>query len=144
MLLLIFNKKQFHTMECIHVKELREKQNEYVPGKEESEELLDRINKKRKKLIKSLVWVCFLVALGSLLANYINISAPLSWFTIRVIRSISIVLIAWSVFSRLQDIETMKGITLLETTNLYLYKWFYSFGVFLASFSLFLEGVEIA
>jgi len=144
MLMLLINKRKFHEMEIKHVDALNEKHKERKPSKEFPEEALDRINGKRKNLFKSFIWVSFLVVTGSLIANYINEISPFEWFTVRVIRSISVILIAWSVFGRIQDIQTMIGETLLELTNSYLYKWFYSLGIFLASISLFLEGVESA
>lgn len=129
-------------MELKHAEHLKEKHSKPYKNVEISEEFSNRIKDKQTNLLRSLVWVVFLVVTGALVANYINNSSPLDIFTIRIIRGISIILITWSVLGRLEDIQTNKGQTLLELTNTYLYKWFYSLGVFLGSISLFLESVK--
>ena len=61
-----------------------------------------------------------------------------------VLRAFSVLCIAWAVWSKLGDIETFKKETLLEKTSQYIWKFFYSFGVFLGSLALFLVATANA
>jgi hypothetical protein len=138
---LLMNKKGFLLFELAHLEKMRKEANEQPPSEPFDDEGMKRIEKKRDTLVESFIWVSFIIILGALLGAYINEVSPFSWPTIRIVRAVSLVLIAWSVLGRLQDMQTMSGRTLLELTSIYLYKWFYSLGLFLGAFTLFLEGV---
>lgn len=101
-----------------------------------------RISNKRRRLGASLLLVLMLVFLGAVIAKLFNNYYPLSWDWIRIIRAISLVILAWAAVSKLEDIKTMAGNTLLEQTSAYVFKRLYCLGVYLASFSLFLVGTN--
>jgi hypothetical protein len=86
------------------------------------------------------LWIGSLVVAGALVAVALNSYFPLSWFWIRVVRAVSVLLLAWAVWSKIGDVETYKKQTLLELTSQYLYKFLYSGGILLGSVALFLEG----
>jgi hypothetical protein len=140
MLKLIFSERSFLEAELAHIEELRSEGKAYQPAEEFRDEALNRIKDKRKNLLKSSVWVLFLVGSGVLVALTINkhITMPINY--ILTLRITSVVCLTWAVWSKLKDIETFKKETLLEQTSQYIWKFFYSLGVFLGSLSLFLEN----
>jgi len=59
--------------------------------------------------------------------------------SIRLVRLAAMIIIAWSVLSRLgYETTTMDGKTLLETTSLGTFRFFYLIALFVATASLFL------
>jgi hypothetical protein len=99
-----------------------------------------RIKNIRKAQFTSFALVIIVSLSGFALASYINIYYPLQLFTIRVFRLISIIIIAWAVFSKLsKEIESIGGKSLPEQINNFSFRLFYVLGVFLAITSIFLE-----
>jgi hypothetical protein len=99
-----------------------------------------RIAKKRKGLLISLILVALLAAAGFCAALLTNRYIPISLLGVRLIRLGSVVIIAWTVLSRIgYETESISGETLWEITSAKAFKHFYGLGVFLATFSLFLE-----
>jgi hypothetical protein len=93
-------------------------------------------------MLFSFIIVLASVVLGYITAVTINHHWTQSIETIRVVRVIATILIAWSVLSRLgYEVTTMDGDTLLEKTNLETFKFFYIIAIFVATTSLFLEPV---
>lgn len=137
---LIFSGSAFLKSELDHVEKKRQAGEAYQAANEFAPEARRRIQAKRRNLLKSSAWITFLVLAGVLVATAVNANFPFSWFWVRVVRAISIVLLAWAVWSKIGDIETSKGQTLLEITSQYLYKLLYSLGLFLGAIALFLEG----
>ncbi len=143
MLRLIFSKKAFLEAELVHIEKLRSEGKAYPRAEEFRAEALTRIKEKRKNLLKSSVWVLFLVASGVSLALAINEYFKVPMNCVLILRAVSVLCITWAVWSKLGDIETYKKETLLEQTGQYIWKFFYSFGVFLGSLALFLVGTTI-
>ncbi|WP_422369080.1 hypothetical protein [Pelagibius sp.] len=139
---LIFSERAFLKAELNHVEARRAKGEAFQSADDFRDEALTRIQGKRRRLLRSALWVIALVAVGALTALLINAAAPLSWLWVKVIRGVSVVLLVWAVWSKIGDIETFKGETLLELTSEHLYRVLYSAGVFLGSLALFLEGIE--
>jgi len=139
---LVFSSSSFLKDELEHIEGKRHAGEAYQPAKDFEPEALARIRAKRLNLLKSFLWIACLVVAGALVAEMINTYFQFSWFWVRVIRALSIVLLAWAVWSKLGDVETFKGQTLLELTSKYLYKLLYSVGLFLGSVALFLEGTS--
>lgn len=103
-----------------------------------------RVAKKRKGLVISFIVVCLLAAAGFCAALLVNRYLPISLFVVRLIRLGSVVIIAWAVLSRIgYETESISGETLLEITSTKAFKQFYGLGVFLATFSLFLEPARL-
>src|SRR6266702_6344904 len=103
-----------------------------------------RVAKKRKGLLISVILVSFLAAAGFCAALLANRYLPMSLFGVRLIRLGSVVIIAWAVLSRIgYETESIRGETLLEITSAKAFKQFYGLGVFLATFSLFLEPANL-
>lgn len=144
MLKLIFSEKSFLEAELLHIEKLRGEGKAYQPAEEFRAEALNRLKKKRKNLLKSSAWVLFLIASGAILALTINeyIEVPIK--CVLLLRAFSVFCIAWAVWSKLGDVETFKKETLSEQTSQYIWKFFYSFGVFLGSLALFLVGTTNA
>jgi len=141
---LIFSEKSFLEAELTHIEKLRSEGKAYPPADEFRAEALTRIKEKRKNLLKSAAWVLFLVASGAFLALAINEYLKVPMNCVLVLRAFSVLCIAWAVWSKLGDIETFKKETLLEKTSQYIWKFFYSFGVFLGSLALFLVATANA
>jgi len=113
----------------------------YVPSVEEfRDDARARIKVKRRVLLRSAILVVILVSVGGFVAEGINATYPISWFWIRIIRAFSLMLIAWSIWSKLDDIQTNSGKTVLELTSKSLFKLSYSLGILIGSFALFLDG----
>jgi hypothetical protein len=140
MLKLFISEKLFLEAELQHIEALRGQGKAYQPAADFREEALKRIQSKRKSLLISALWVLFLVLAGAVIARAVDsyIVVPTSWIV--SVRTTSVVCIVWAVWSRLGDIETMKKETLLELTSEYIWKSFYSLGVFLGAAALFLGG----
>ena len=142
MLKLVFSEDSFLRAELDHVEVKRKAGEAYQPAEEFRPEALARIKAKRRNLLKSALWPIFLVVAGALVATGVNASWPLTWALVRIMRAGSVVLITWAVWSKLGDIKTYRGETLLELTSQHLYKFSYSAGIFVGSISLFLEGSD--
>ncbi len=103
-----------------------------------------RIAKKRKGLLISLIVVALLAVAGFCAALLVNRYTPISPLGVRLIRLASVVVIAWAVLSRIgYETESWGGEMLLEITSAKAFKQFYGLGVFLATFSLFLEPTNL-
>lgn len=137
---LVFSGSAFLKAELEHIERKREAGEAYPRPRDFEPEARARIQAKRRNLLRSALWIAALVIAGALVASIINSYSPLSWFWVRVVRAVSILLLAWAVWSKLGDIETFKKETLLELTSQYFYKLLYSVGIFLGSVALFLEG----
>ena len=137
---LMFSEAAFLRAELDHIEAKRKAGEAYQPAKEFRDEALARIKAKRRNLLRSAIWVVFLVSVGGIVAICINATYPMSWFWIRIVRGFSVMLLAWAVWAKLGDVETFKGQTLLELTSQYFYKLSYSTGILVGSFALFLEG----
>lgn len=137
---LVFSESAFVKAELDHVEKKRQAGEVYSPAKEFEPEARKRTKAKRRNLLGSSLWITSLVVAGALVATALNSYFPLSWLWVRVVRATSVLLLAWAVWSKVGDIQTYKGQTLLELTSQYLYKFLYSVGLFLGSVALFLEG----
>lgn len=133
----------FRKAEVKHQTKLQEE----IPawGKIDEEDILDRVNKKRKGIYLSLSFVASSLAVGVGCAELVNNYYQLSAIEIRWLRLFSIGVVAWAVLSRLgYESETFKGLTLLEVTSLRSFKVFYLLAVTLAALCLFLEPVALS
>jgi hypothetical protein len=137
---LLFSEEAFLQAELEHVEKMRAAGKPYLPADEFAPEARSRIQNKRRNLCRSFSWISSLVIAGALTGVLLNNYWPQSWFLVRVTRAISIALLAWAVWSKLGDIESMKKETLVELAGQSLYKTLYSLGLFLGSVALFLEG----
>lgn len=137
---LIFSENAFVRAELERLEKKRLAGEAYQPAADFAPEARARVKEKRRNLAKSLLWIALLVMCGIGIAALINAHVPLSWSSVRAVRAISIVFLAWAVWSKIGDIDTFKRETLLELTSQYLYKLLYSAGIFLGSVALFLEG----
>jgi hypothetical protein len=137
---LIFSESAFLKSELDHIEKKRQAGEAYQAAADFAPNARLRIQAKRRNLLKSAVWIISLVLAGALIAATINANFTLSGLWVRVVRAVSIVCLAWAVWSKIGDVETFKGQTLIELTSQYLYKLLYSLGVFLGSLALFLEG----
>jgi len=140
LLKLVFSGKSFLEAELSHIEGMRRSGEAYQPAEAFRAEAQSRISAKRRRLLVSMLWIGFLIGAGVFVAACVNALCPLAWLGIRIVRAVSIALLAWAVWGKLGDIETFKGQTLLELTSQYLYKASYSAGVFFGSLALFLEG----
>ena len=137
---LVFSESAFLRAELEHIERKRQAGEAYQAAKDFEQEARSRIQAKRRNLVRSALWIAGLVIGGALVATAVNTYVPLSWFWVRAVRAVSILLLAWAVWSKIGDVETYKKQTLLELTSQYLYKLLYSVGIFLGSVALFLEG----
>lgn len=104
------------------------------------QQTLGRVGKKRRGLLVSLLFVFATTLSGAIVAEIINLYAPINIFGIRLVRLVAMMLVAWSVLSRLgYETHTFDGTTLLERTNEFMFKFFYLLTLFIAAISLFLE-----
>lgn len=138
MLKLFFLKRAFVEAELTRIEKLRVEGKAYPPASEFRPEAERRVKEKRKNLLKSFIWVLCLVTGGAALALVLNKQVVVPFSAILAVRAVSVFCIAWAVWSKLGDIETWKHETMLEKTSQYLWKFFYSVGVFLGSLALFL------
>jgi len=139
---LILSERAFLKAELDHVDAKHKVEKGWETGESYREKAIPRIKDKRRRLFRSAIWVTSLVVGGAITALLINSTAPVTWFWVRAIRGLSIVLLAWAVWSRVGDMETWKGRTLLELSSERLYQIFYSLGVFMGSIALFLKGID--
>lgn len=103
-----------------------------------------RIAKKRRGLLISFIVVSVLTTAGFCAALLANRYLPIPLLGVRLIRLGSVVIITWAVLSRIgYETESISGETLLEITSAKAFKHFYGLGVFLATFSLFLEPTNL-
>ena len=137
---LVFSESAFLKSELDHVEKRRQAGEAYSSAADFAPEARSRIQAKRRNLLKSAIWIISLVLAGALVASVVNTNSALPWSWVRVVRAFSIVFLAWAVWSKIGDVETLKGQTLLELTSQYFYKLLYSLGVFFGSLALFLEG----
>ncbi|MEQ9190973.1 MAG: hypothetical protein RLQ25_10790 [Alphaproteobacteria bacterium] len=142
LLKLLFSQSAFLKAELDHIEAKRKAGEAYSPAEVFRSEALTRIKAKRRRLLVSVIWIVILVAVGGMAALVVNAVSPMPWFWIRMIRAFSVLLLAWAVWSKLGDIETFKGETLLELTSQSLYRVAYSVGILIGSFALFLDGYE--
>lgn len=140
MIKLMTSENSFLEAELVHIESLRSEGKAYQPAAEFRDEALSRIRNKRKNLLKSFAWVLFLVVAGAVTAYAANkyLAVPTTW--VIALRAVSVFCIAWAVWSKLGDVETFKRETFLEQTSHYIWKFFYSLGVFLGVVALFLVG----
>lgn len=137
---LLFARDAFLEAEIEHIRRKKEAGEAYGDIEEFRPEAAARIGKKRRGFAYSFAHVFLLLVAGALSGEFLNSVYPLPLYGIRVLRAVSVLLIAWSVLSRLgYETPTMKGETLLELTNLHTFKFFYCLGLYLAGVSLFLD-----
>lgn len=144
LLKLVFSESAFLKAELDHIEALRAEGKAYGTPEEFRDEALDRIRTKRRNIIKSITWIISLVFLGCMAAFLVNTTFPFPWLWIRLIRALSVILLAWAVWSKVGDVQTFEQETLLELTSQYLYTVLYRAGLALGSFALFLEGTDSA
>ena len=137
---LLFLPTAFREAEVEHIRALNAKGRVMGDPDEFRPEAEIRIAKKRKGMGTSFLIVTVLVILGFAAATIVNRAYPLPVVVVRWLRPSSVIVIAWSVLSRIgYETETWSKETLLEVTSLIAFKQFYGLGVFLATFALFLE-----
>lgn len=89
--------------------------------------------------LKCFFGTALLAGLGSVAANYVNVSAPLSGLQIRILQICSLVLEATSLGQCGYSIQTWRRTSPAEKLNQKLFKVFSSIGFFFIVFSLQLE-----
>ena len=111
-------------------------------NKEQARELTAARTKKiRKAKITSFFMVISSCLLGFLTAEYINNNFIITLFHLRIFRVVSISIVAWAVLSRLGDeIASISGNTTTELINVFMFKSFYTIGLYLAVTALFIEA----
>lgn len=137
---LALSESAFLKAELKHIEAKRTDGETYQSSREFEPEARSRIQAKRRNLLKSLLWITILVISGGSIASLINVVCPSTMLSIRLVRAVSVVCLAWAVWSKFGDVETWEQQTLLELTSQYLYKMLYSLGIFMGSLALFLEG----
>ena len=131
----------FSKAEIKHQEELKKVMPAW--GDINEDEILNRVNKKRKGIFISLTLVLFSLAAGIFSAEFISRYCELSLIQIRWLRIGAIGLVGWAVLARLgYETETMKGLTLLELTSLSSFKLFYLLALYLAALCLFLYPIN--
>ena len=102
-------------------------------------ETLDRLAKKRRGMLISFLWVSTTILLGYIVALFINDYWPMDISSIQLVRLAAVIIIAWSVLSRLgYETVTWDRKTLLERTSEGTFRFFYLIALFIAVVSLFL------
>jgi hypothetical protein len=137
---LFFFPGAFREAEVEHIRAMNAAGRVFGKPEEFRPEAEKRIAKKRRGLFLSLVVVSALVVVGFVMALVVISFWPLSLFSVRFVRVISVVIIAWAALSRIgYETETISGETLIEITSATAFKQLYGVGVLLATFALFLE-----
>jgi hypothetical protein len=141
---LLFYPTAFRESEVEHLRALNQVGRNMGDPDQFGPEANRRIAKKRKGLSISLIVVTLLAVAGFCAALLVNRYTPISLLSVRLIRLGSVVVIAWAVLSRIgYETESNRGETLLEITSAKAFKQFYGLGIFLATFSLFLEPTNL-
>lgn len=105
----------------------------------------DRTRKIRKSHFKNFVLITVLSGSGFLVADAINTYCTLELFSIRVFRLVSIIIVAWTVLSKLTwEIQSWSGESLPEKVNSFAFKFFYGVGIFMAVVAIFLEVKHVS
>ena len=111
-----------------------------APARFDHADYSGRTAKKRRGFLYAAIWVTFFLGSGILTAQILNYYCSFSIDTVRIIRVISIAIASWAVWSRLgYETDTFEGITLLEITSEFSFKFFYGVALFLVGIVLFLE-----
>jgi cytochrome c biogenesis protein CcdA len=103
-------------------------------------EFTERLLKKQSSLAVYFGLVAVLVGAGGVVAGVVNAQHPLSWDAVRYIRATALVIVAWAVMGKLDDIKSMGGRTYLERVSDVNFRVLYSLGLFLGGLALFLNG----
>ena len=135
---LLFSGNSFLKSELEHIEMLRSEGMAFRPAEEDRDEFQQRIADKRSRILHSAVLVVSIILASFIAAKIIAYSSSVHSNFLFFLRSLSVFLITWSLWSKLDDISTMKGLTLLEVTSARLYRIAYMTGVFIGSLSLFL------
>lgn len=99
-----------------------------------------RIAKKRRGLMISLLKVFTCVAAGAMTGQLVTEYFVVDGLALKGMRALSLCIVAWAVLCRLEyETQSMGGATLLETTNLRLFKLQYTVGLFLAALTVFMS-----
>ncbi len=141
---LLFCPSKFVDAEVEHIKKLNESGKVYGDPEKYRNTTIDRVAKKRKGQFISFILVLGVVVLGYFVAWILNHNCSFSLTSIRIIRALSIIIVAWGVLGRIgYESPTMGGETLLEITSELSFKQIYCFGIFIVSTALFLETNNI-
>ena len=137
-LVLLLSTSKFVDREVRHIRELRElEKGAWADPEEDRHEFRRRVENKRFGVAVSAALVLLVIVAGAVSGFVADTIWPISGAHSRLLKAISIGIVAWAVLSRLgYESETWKGKTLLETTSLTMFKSTYLFGLYLTTLSV--------